>query len=139
MDLVYFVTSSAFPALSIIWKDPSYHFSFAFLQATTSGKYVDLCLEMLVGNFTPPSSFINILNHPRGITKKEQVLSRVHSTLGRITNLVPLATLRLSTLVIQKKPSHFSKEFVSLVVLYTFLFYNGKMLLHFDFNLFRKN
>ncbi|KAH7519801.1 hypothetical protein FEM48_Zijuj08G0075700 [Ziziphus jujuba var. spinosa] len=80
--------------------------------ATTSGKYVDLCLEMLVGNFTPPSSFINILNHPRGITKKEQVLSRVHSTLGRITNLVPLATLRLSTLVIQKKPSHFSKEFI---------------------------
>lgn len=72
-------------------------------------------------NFTPPSSFNNILNHPRGIAKKDQVLSRVHSALAHIAKLVPLSPLRLSPLVIQKKPPHIRKEFVSLMMLHNFL------------------
>uniref|UniRef100_A0A251UPN5 Uncharacterized protein n=1 Tax=Helianthus annuus TaxID=4232 RepID=A0A251UPN5_HELAN len=44
--------------------------------ATSNGKYVDLCLDMLVSNFIPPYNFLEILKQPRGLAKKDQVLAR---------------------------------------------------------------
>ncbi|PON78708.1 RNA polymerase I specific transcription initiation factor [Trema orientale] len=83
--------------------------------AASSGKYVDSCLEMLVGHFMPPQSFTNMLKEPRGISRKDQVLSRVHSSLKIIADLVPLSPMRLVPIVIQRKPHYCSKE-TSLVV-----------------------
>ncbi|KAI3832235.1 hypothetical protein MKX03_020760 [Papaver bracteatum] len=54
--------------------------------ATSSGEFVYLSLDMLVNNFMPHESFVE---------KKEQVLDRVHKALIKITNLVPIAPLRL--------------------------------------------
>ncbi|KAF4358779.1 hypothetical protein F8388_022546 [Cannabis sativa] len=81
--------------------------------AASSGKYVDSCLEMLVGNFTPPSSMIEFLKQPRGISIKYQVLSRVHSSLEVLADLVPISPMRLLPIVIQRKPHYTSKEAVS--------------------------
>ncbi|GMY34329.1 RNA polymerase I-specific transcription initiation factor RRN3 isoform X1 [Fagus crenata] len=83
--------------------------------AGSNGKHVELCLEMLVSNFTPPYSFMGILKQPRGIARKDQVLSRVHSALKHIADLVPLAPSKLSTIVSQKIPIY-AKE--PLVVIY---------------------
>ncbi|RZC75899.1 hypothetical protein C5167_000348, partial [Papaver somniferum] len=54
------------------------------IRLATSG-YLYSCLDMLVTNFMPHKSFLNELNKPRGIVKKEQVLDRVHSALVNIT------------------------------------------------------
>ncbi|KAF5806163.1 putative RNA polymerase I specific transcription initiation factor RRN3 [Helianthus annuus] len=59
--------------------------------ATSNGKYVDLCLDMLVSNFIPPYNFLEILKQPRGLAKKDQVLARVHAALKGIADLGPLA------------------------------------------------
>ena len=83
------------------------------LQAASNGKYVDLCLDMLVRNFLPPHYFLESLKQPRGLDRKNQVLSRVHAALEDIADLVPLAPLRLSPIVIQRMPNVFSKEPVS--------------------------
>ena len=83
------------------------------LQAAANGKYVDLCLDMLVRNFLPPHYFPESLKQPRGLDRKDQVLSRVHAALKDIADLVPLAPLRLSPIVIQRMPNVFSKEPVS--------------------------
>lgn len=89
-------------------------FVFKILQAASNGKYIDSCLEMLVCNFTPPYSFMAVLNQPRGITRKGQVLSRVHSALKDIADLVPLSPMRLLLpIVIQRKPHYSSQEKVS--------------------------
>lgn len=107
-------------------------FYFAFLQAASSGKYVDACLDMLVGNFTPPDSFIRFLKHPRGIAKKHQVLSRVHSALQDIADLVPLSPMRLSPLVIHRKPFFIkaTTETVSSMLLHLFYILKENMVLH---------
>ncbi|XP_062095602.1 uncharacterized protein LOC133801411 [Humulus lupulus] len=78
--------------------------------AASSGKFVDSCLEMLVGNFTPPYSMTEFLKQPRGISRKGQVLSRVHSSLEVIADLVPISPMRLLPIVIQRKPHYTSKE-----------------------------
>ncbi|XP_060194686.1 uncharacterized protein LOC132623894 [Lycium barbarum] len=78
--------------------------------ATFSGQYVDLCLEMLVSNFMPPNSFIPLLNQPRGIVRKGQVINRVHSTLIDIAELVPLSPLRLERIIKERMPLIFKKE-----------------------------
>lgn len=67
---------------------------------------------MLVSNFTPPYSFVDTLTQPRGLAKKEQVLSRVHSALKHIADLVPLAPSILSPIVSQRMPIY-AKEPVS--------------------------
>jgi RNA polymerase I-specific transcription initiation factor RRN3 len=59
---------------------------------------------MLVRNFTPPYSFVGILKQPRGLARKDQVLSRVHSALKHIADLVPLAPAILSPIVSQRRP-----------------------------------
>ncbi|KAI9109672.1 hypothetical protein K1719_019302 [Acacia pycnantha] len=78
--------------------------------AASNGKYVDMCLDMLVRNFVPPSYFMKMLKQPCGITRKCEVLSRVHAALKDISDLVPLAPLRLSPIVVQRMPNVFSKE-----------------------------
>lgn len=85
------------------------------LQAASSGKYVDSCLDMLVGNFTPPPYFTDMLKQPRGIARKDQVLSRVHSSLKVLADLVPLSPMRLLPIIMQRKPHYCSKETVSLI------------------------
>lgn len=83
---------------------------FVISLATSSGQYVDLCLEMLVSNFMPPESFISLLNQSRGILRKGQVIDRVHSTLTSIAKLVPLSALRLERIITERMPHIFTKE-----------------------------
>ncbi|KAG8364112.1 hypothetical protein BUALT_Bualt19G0092800 [Buddleja alternifolia] len=81
--------------------------------ASSSGEFVDLCLETLVINFIPPSSapyFMELLKQPRGLSKKNQVLDRVHATLGDIRNVVPLSPLRLEKIVRDRMPNIYTKE-----------------------------
>ncbi|XP_024963755.1 RNA polymerase I-specific transcription initiation factor rrn3 [Cynara cardunculus var. scolymus] len=78
--------------------------------ATSNGKYVDLCLDMLVCNFIPPINFLEILKQPRGLAKKDQILGRVHSALKGIADLVPLAPSRLEQIVRERVPSAHSKD-----------------------------
>jgi len=78
--------------------------------ATSNGKYVDLCLDMLVSNFIPPYNFLEILKQPRGLAKKDQVLVRVHSALKGIADLVPLAPSRLEQIVRERVPNVYAKE-----------------------------
>lgn len=77
------------------------------IQASSNGKHVNLCLEMLVSNFVPPSAYFD--KH-RGPSKKSEVLDRVHSTLVDIANLVPLSPVILEKLVRDKMPHVYVKE-----------------------------
>lgn len=89
--------------------------------AASSGQYVDLCLEMLVSNFMPPDSFISLLNQPRGILRKVQVIDRVHATLIYIAELVPLSPLRLERIITERMPHIFTKEPLILTYVETML------------------
>ncbi|KAL1559550.1 RNA polymerase I-specific transcription initiation factor RRN3-like [Salvia divinorum] len=79
--------------------------------ASSNGDYVDICLEMLVMNFMPSPA----AQSARGLSKKIQVLDRVHSTLEDISNLVPLTPLRLQNLVRDKMPPIYMKEHVIMI------------------------
>ncbi|KAL9250529.1 RNA polymerase I-specific transcription initiation factor RRN3-like protein [Drosera capensis] len=79
--------------------------------ATSSGRYVDLSLEMLVSNFTPDESYPLIrLSEPWGVEKKEKVLSRVHGALKDISDLIPLVPSRLFKIITERMPVVFAKE-----------------------------
>ncbi|KAI4325728.1 hypothetical protein MLD38_031102 [Melastoma candidum] len=78
--------------------------------AVSNGKFVDLCLAMLVRNFMPPYSFMDSLKEPRGLARKAHALSLVHSSLESISRLVPLAPTRLAALVVQEMPRIQEKE-----------------------------
>ncbi|CAA0828643.1 RNA polymerase I specific transcription initiation factor RRN3 protein [Striga hermonthica] len=84
--------------------------------ASSSGEYVDLCLDMLVVNFVPPfaspsaTNFLELLKKPGGLAKKAQVLDRVHSTLKDIANVVPLSPVRLEKIVRDRMPNIYAKE-----------------------------
>ncbi|GER43761.1 RNA polymerase I specific transcriptioninitiation factor RRN3 protein [Striga asiatica] len=84
--------------------------------ASSSGEYVDLCLDMLVVNFVPPFTspsatyFLELLKQPHGLAKKTQVLHRVHSTLKDIANVVPLSPVRLDKIVRDRMPNIYAKE-----------------------------
>ncbi|CAK9141229.1 unnamed protein product [Ilex paraguariensis] len=84
--------------------------------AASSGKYVDLCLDMLVSNFMPPYSFLESLKEPRGIARKDQVLDRVHLALKDIADLLPLIPWRLEKIIIDRMPNIYTKE--PLIVIY---------------------
>ncbi|CAK9150214.1 unnamed protein product [Ilex paraguariensis] len=88
----------------------------ALLVAASSGKYVDLCLDMLVSNFMPPYSFLESLKEPRGIARKDQVLDRVHLALKDIADLLPLIPWRLEKIIIDRMPNIYTKE--PLIVIY---------------------
>ncbi|KAG9137026.1 hypothetical protein Leryth_013866 [Lithospermum erythrorhizon] len=72
--------------------------------AASSGKYVNLCLDMLVGNFVPPPYFNSILNEPRALTRKSQVLDCVHSTLKDIADMLPLSPMILEEKITERMP-----------------------------------
>ncbi|XWS45663.1 hypothetical protein CRYUN_Cryun15aG0155600 [Craigia yunnanensis] len=78
--------------------------------AISNGKYLDLCLGMLVSNFTPPPYFLDKLKLPRGIERKSQVLSRVHAAFRKIADYIPLSPLRLLTIVVQGMPTIYHKD-----------------------------
>ncbi|KAL3525146.1 hypothetical protein ACH5RR_013518 [Cinchona calisaya] len=84
--------------------------------AASSAQYVDLCLDMLVSNFVPPYSFLELLKQPRGLTRKDQVLDRVHLTLKDIADLVPLSPLRLEKVIRERIPNIYTKE--TLITMY---------------------
>jgi len=77
-------------------------FCFMMAQAASSGKFVDECLAMLTKQFFPPKSF----QLPRGLTKKDQVLSRVHSALNDIADMLPLSPARLVPIVLAATPQY---------------------------------
>lgn len=77
---------------------------------------------MLIANFVPPPTFQKLLDMPRGVTRKEQVLSHVHIALEQISELVPLAPARILSLVIQRIPFIMKSEHVSSAGKYLFLF-----------------
>ncbi|KAL8124551.1 hypothetical protein AgCh_012269 [Apium graveolens] len=78
--------------------------------AAVSGKYLHRCLDMLVRNFVPPLSFLRLLQQPRGLAKKEQVLSHVHAALKEIADLGPLAPLRLEKVIKERMPHRSSMQ-----------------------------
>ncbi|KAK7278977.1 hypothetical protein RJT34_24018 [Clitoria ternatea] len=84
--------------------------------AASNGKYVDWCLEMLVKHFVPPFYLVELVKKEKGIDRKNNVLSRVHAALQEITDLVPLAPLRLSPIVVQRMPSVFSQQPLEIVM-----------------------
>ncbi|XP_023007143.1 RNA polymerase I-specific transcription initiation factor RRN3-like [Cucurbita maxima] len=83
--------------------------------AVSSGKYVDSCLDMLVNNFMPPHYYMDLLKKPHGLIRKDEVFSRVHTALKDISDLVPLAPLRLEQIVVNKMQRVFFKESMTTV------------------------
>ncbi|KAK6933126.1 RNA polymerase I specific transcription initiation factor RRN3 [Dillenia turbinata] len=81
---------------------------FLLSLAVSYGTRLDECLEMLVSNFMPPIHFLKKLEDPLrrdgALARKDEVLSRVHLALKDITDLVPLAPLRLWSIVKEKMP-----------------------------------
>lgn len=84
-----------------------------FSQAASKGIYVDFCLELLVKHFVPPKYAFEFLKNADGVDMKNKVLPRVHAALKHIADLVPLAPLRLSPIVVHSMPKRFAKEPVS--------------------------
>lgn len=78
--------------------------------AAASGKHIESCLGMLVGNFVPPESFLGLLKLPHGDVRKGQVVEHVHTALQKITELVPVASMKLSVIIVQRMPPFFFKE-----------------------------
>lgn len=64
---------------------------------------------MLVNNFMPPMES-DMLRYPRGQAKKELVLPRVHTALEVLVGLVPMAALKLSSMVVNKRPVLLKKD-----------------------------
>ncbi|KAJ4903614.1 RNA polymerase I specific transcription initiation factor RRN3 protein [Raphanus sativus] len=84
--------------------------------AATSGKYLDSCLNMLIGHFVPPRWVMDRLSQRRVIDQKIDVLSRVHEALLKISLLVPLAPSRLLPMLAQQMPKMNKKD--NVVVMY---------------------
>ena len=105
-------TLSEIKFLKLLWESfTTFSFiSFIIFQAASDGKYVDSCLTMLVSNFTPPSYFLDKLKEPHGTERKHQVLSQVHAALKSISDLVPLAPMRLLPIVLQRMPTVHNKH-----------------------------
>ncbi|KAF8105309.1 hypothetical protein N665_0159s0014 [Sinapis alba] len=69
--------------------------------ATTSGKYLNCCLEMLI---------FNLLSQTRVLNKKmREVLSWVHSALHKISYLVPPAPSKLLDILVNRMPNIYNK------------------------------
>lgn len=78
--------------------------------AAASGKHIDSCLSMLVGNFVPPDSFLRLLKLPRGDERKGQVVDHIHTALQKITELVPVSPMKISDIIVKRMPPFFFKE-----------------------------
>lgn len=91
-----------------------------FLQAASKGMYIDWCLERLVRDFTAPKHVIDFLKNETGVDRKNKVLFRIHAALKQISDLVPLAPLRLTPIVVQNIPKRLNLEHVSSNSIYIF-------------------
>ncbi|KAI5425972.1 RNA polymerase I-specific transcription initiation factor rrn3 [Lathyrus oleraceus] len=76
--------------------------------AASKGMYIDWCLERLVRHFTAPKHVIDFLKNENGVDRKNKVLSRVHAALKQIYDLVPLAPMRLTPIVVQNIPKRYN-------------------------------
>ncbi|KAL8128107.1 hypothetical protein AgCh_014898 [Apium graveolens] len=108
-EVAMLVTSLKALSGAVSYIDSDHH-KMLLSSAAVSGKYLYLCLDMLVRNFVPPLSFLRLLQQPRGLAKKEQVLCRVHVALKEIADLVPLAPLRLEKVIKERMPHRSSKQ-----------------------------
>ncbi|GAU41595.1 hypothetical protein TSUD_196640 [Trifolium subterraneum] len=72
--------------------------------AVSKGNLIDWCLDVLVKHFSPPRHIFDSLENVNGVDRKDKVLSRVHGALKQIADLVPLAPLRLSPIVVENIP-----------------------------------
>ncbi|EOA26790.1 hypothetical protein CARUB_v10022885mg [Capsella rubella] len=94
-----------------IWDHiPNVNVMYALLDlivslATTSGKYLIYCLDMLVSN---------LRSHPHKLnsSKMLEVLSRVHAALDKISCLVPIAPSKLLPILALRMPSLYEKDHV---------------------------
>ncbi|KAL5981597.1 hypothetical protein ACLOJK_015660 [Asimina triloba] len=76
----------------------------ALLVASSSAKFIDACLDMLVCHFLPPPKVVNFVTHPKGLARKKEVLDRIHSAISDIADLVPLSPLRLLPIILHRMP-----------------------------------
>jgi len=81
---------------------------------------------MLIRHFVPPPWVIDRLWQNRVIVQKQNVLSRVHEALLKISLLVPLAPSRLFPMLAQQLPKINKKDQVGL----SFFFFFGVNLAH---------
>lgn len=100
---IFFFLKLALPLLAYISELLPDQFTL-LSQAASSATYVDFCLDMLVCDFVPPVRLLNFLEQPHGVTRKYQVLDRIHSTLKDISDLVPLSPLRLEKIIRDRMP-----------------------------------
>lgn len=71
-------------------------------------------------HFTAPKHVIDFLKNENGADRKNKVLSRVHDALKQIADLVPLAPMRLSSIVVQNIPKRYNvTEHVSSVCIFS--------------------
>lgn len=68
-------------------------------MAASSGKFIDVCLVILVSNFFTLNNKLHILDKLRGRLLKQQAFGRVHFALCEISDLVPLTPPRLDHIV----------------------------------------
>lgn len=71
--------------------------------AVVADKFLDTCLHMLVNNFEPHRRLKNS-NHQRSLARKEEVHSQLHTVMHYISELVPLAPMKLKCIIDLKMP-----------------------------------
>ncbi|XP_078442326.1 uncharacterized protein LOC144712024 [Wolffia australiana] len=72
--------------------------------ATSSGVFLDGCLDMLIVNFTPPMKLQESLSDDEWAARKKDVFDSVLLTLQNITDLVPLTPMRLWPKIVRAMP-----------------------------------
>lgn len=59
---------------------------------------------MLVSNFLPPERLLEFESHPRFVVKKKEIHKQLHMALHYITDLVPLAPMKLKEVIDRSMP-----------------------------------
>nr|CAD1840155.1 unnamed protein product [Ananas comosus var. bracteatus] len=72
--------------------------------AAVPDKFLDGCLHMLVSNFLPPERLLEFESHPRFVVKKKEIHKQLHMALHYITDLVPLAPMKLKEVIDRSMP-----------------------------------
>ncbi|KAJ8500245.1 hypothetical protein OPV22_010797 [Ensete ventricosum] len=72
--------------------------------AAVPDKFLDGCLHMLVNNFLPPRRLRESISQSRWITRKKEVHSELHMALHYIADVVPLAPMKLKSIIEKRMP-----------------------------------
>ncbi|WZZ69794.1 hypothetical protein YC2023_081164 [Brassica napus] len=89
-----------FLSRSVTFLDAAHHEEL-LIRATTRGKYLNCCLEMLI---------FNLLSQPHILNKKmREVPSLVHSALHKISYLVPPAPSQILYILVKRMPNIYNK------------------------------